>query len=101
MKLRRLTVPLALGAALWRNPGMRRRLTAALSGLRSKLAARAGSGGAGGGLDVAPVRKTAFGDIETEDRAGTWADDGGGGPAGGQMPKVDPTIDLRTTSVRT
>jgi hypothetical protein len=105
MKLRRLSLPLAVGAFLWRNPGMRRRLSGAAAGLRDRFAARTGGGHGPGGLDAVPVRRTATGDVETEDRAGTWADDGGGGPAGGQMPNVgssaDPSIDLRASDART
>jgi hypothetical protein len=33
---------------------------------------------------VAPYRQTPERDVESEDPAGTWADDGGGGTGGGQ-----------------
>jgi hypothetical protein len=33
---------------------------------------------------VSPYQQTPEGDVESEDPAGTWADDGGGGVGGGQ-----------------
>ena len=74
MKLRWLAIPLVAGAvAALRDPARRRRLG---------LTSGAGDGVAG----VTPVRTTASGDVETEDRSGQWADDGGAGAGGGQAP---------------
>jgi hypothetical protein len=76
MKLRWLAIPLVAGAvAALRDPARRQRL--GLAG---------GARPAAPGLDVTSVRTTAAGDVESEDRSGQWADDGGAGAGGGQSP---------------
>jgi hypothetical protein len=77
MRLRWLAIPLAAGAVAALRDRARRRGRTRTDGVRTPD---------GAGLGVAPVRTTATGDVESEDRSGQWADDGGGGTDGGQRP---------------
>jgi hypothetical protein len=77
MRLRWLAIPLVAGAVVARRNRARRQGPAPVVDARKSD---------GPGLGVAAVRHTATGDVESEDRSGQWADDGGGGTNGGQRP---------------
>jgi hypothetical protein len=86
MRLRWLVIPIGIGAVLaWRNEETRRRLTSLCASLGLPVDSEPDAR-TDGGFPVVPVRTTSSGDVETEDRAGTWADDGGSGVGGGQQP---------------
>jgi hypothetical protein len=89
LKRKLLTLVLA-GAAgsVLSKPQARSRLTGLLSTATDRLRGLLGRHQEQAPAPVSTYQTTAAGDVDSEDPAGSWADDGGGGLGGGQASPV-------------